>query len=118
MFYTLSQQFYWPTMVTDVYPYVKKCHECDKENSDLVKRHQALQLFPANGPLEFVVIYILGPLTKTKNGNLYLLVISDRFSKLVRTIPLRPITTYTVAVAFCHHWVFIYGTPRLLLSDN
>jgi transposase InsO family protein len=118
MFYTLSQQFYWPTMVADVYQYVKQCHECTKENSDLVKRHKALRLFPAAGPLDFVAIDLLGPLTRTKAGHQYLLVISDRFSKLVRTIPLRTITTYTVAVAFCHHWVFVYGTPRILLSDN
>jgi hypothetical protein len=100
MFYTLSQHFYWSTMVPDIYHYVKKCYQCTKENSDLVKRHKALKLFPADGPLEFIAIDILGPLTKTKAGNQYLLVISDRFSKLVRTIPLRTITTYTVAVAF------------------
>ena len=27
MFNTLSQQFYWPTMVADVYQFVKQCHE-------------------------------------------------------------------------------------------
>jgi Integrase zinc binding domain len=123
MLYTLSQQFYCPTMVADVYQYVKQCHDCTKENSDLVKRLKALRLFPAAGPLDvallhFVAIDLLGPLTRTKAGHKYLLVISDRFSKLVRTIPLRTITTYTMAVAFCHHWVFVYGTPPRLLSDN
>jgi hypothetical protein len=76
-------------MVADVYQYVKQCHECTKENSDLFKRHKALRLFPAAGPLDFVAIDLLGPLTRTKAGHQYLLAISDRFSKLVRTIPLR-----------------------------
>ena len=44
--------------------------------------------------------------------------IADRFSKLVRTVPLKTITTFNVATAFCHHWVFVYGPPKILLSDN
>jgi hypothetical protein len=52
-------------MVADIYYNVKQSHECTKENSDLVKRHQAFKLFPANRILEFVAIDILGPLTHT-----------------------------------------------------
>jgi hypothetical protein len=118
MFKTLCKEFYWPTMVADVYEFVKLCHDCTKENSSLRKRSKQITLFPAEQPLDFVAIDILGPLTKTIKGHQYLLVIADRFSKLVRTIPLKTITTFTVASAFCHHWVFIYGAPRLLLSDN
>jgi transposase InsO family protein len=118
MFNTLGQDFYWPTMVADVYEYVKLCHECTKENSTLRKRTKEITLFPSEQPLDFIAIDILGPLTKTSKGYQYLLVIADRFSKLTRTIPLKTITTFEVASAFCHHWVFVYGAPRLLLSDN
>ena len=44
--------------------------------------------------------------------------ISCRFSKLTQVVPLRNITAYHVAIAFCTHWVFKYGPPRTLLSDN
>lgn len=118
MFNTLSQQFYWPTMVADVYQFVKQCHECTKENYTLTKRHKPVKLFPAEGPLSFIAIDLLGPLPKTTKGNQYILVIADRFSKLVRTVPLKTITTFNVATAFCHHWVFVYGPPKILLSDN
>ena len=77
-----------------------------------------MQLFTAQEPLEFVAIDILGPLPKTAHGNRFLLVISDRFSKLTRTIPMRTTTALAVAKAFCTHWVFSYGPPRYLLSDN
>jgi hypothetical protein len=40
-------------------------------------------------------------------------VISDRFSNLTRTVPLRTITTLVVAKAFCDAWVFSYGPPAL-----
>jgi Chromo (CHRromatin Organisation MOdifier) domain/Integrase core domain len=61
---------------------------------------------------------ILGSLPKTSHGNRFLLVITDRFSKLTKTIPLRTITAHSVAEAFCTHWVFAYGPPRYLLTDN
>jgi hypothetical protein len=97
---------------------VKLCHECTKKNSIRRKRTKEITLFPSEQPLDFIVIDILGPLTKTSKGHQYLLVIADRFSKLTRTVPLKTIATFEVASAFCHHWVFVYGTPRLLLSDN
>jgi hypothetical protein len=42
----------------------------------------------------------------------------DRFSKLVRTVPLRSITSLAVAQEFCSYWGFVYGMPQNLLSDN
>jgi transposase InsO family protein len=45
-------------------------------------------------------------------------VISDRFSKLTRTVPLRTITALVAAKAFSDAWMFSYGPPRYLLTDN
>ena len=47
-----------------------------------------------------------------------MLVISDRFSKLVRAVPLKKVTASEVAKAFVHHWAFPYGAPIWLLSDK
>jgi len=77
-----------------------------------------MRLFPANGPLEFVAIDILGPLLRTARGNKFLLVISDRYTKLTRTVPMTRITASAVAKAFAVHWAFTYGPPALLVSDN
>jgi transposase InsO family protein len=45
-------------------------------------------------------------------------VISDRFSKLTRTVPLRTITALVVAKSFWDACVFSYGPPRSLMIDN
>jgi transposase InsO family protein len=91
---------------------------CAKNRFTERKRTSFLKLFPADGPLEFVDMDILGPLPKTEHGNRFLLVISDRFSKLIRTVPLRFITALIVAKAFCGAWLFSYGHPRYLMTDN
>ncbi len=42
----------------------------------------------------------------------------DRFSKLCRFRALRIATAEKVAQAFCEDWVFTYGAPKTLLTDN
>ena len=61
---------------------------------------------------------LLGPLPKTAHGNQHVLVITDRFSKLTRSIPLRTTTASVVANAFLDNWVYVYGVPRYVLTDN
>ena len=83
-----------------------------------VKRSSFLKLFPATAPLQDIAIDILGPLVMAKSGCEYLLVITDRYSKLTRAIPMTKISAYIVAKAFCDNWIFVYGPPRSVLSDN
>lgn len=117
-YYTMRRTFFWPSMAADIAGVSKTCHACAKERTKL-RLHQApLKLFPATGPLEFVAIDILGPLPRSSKGHLHLLVITDRFSKLTRVVPLATITALSVANAFINHWVFAYGAPARLLSDN
>ena len=63
-------------------------------------------------------IDILGPLPKSKRGKRFLLVITDRFTKLTTVVALRNINAYSVAFAFCEAWIFKYGPPRSVLSDK
>ena len=53
-----------------------------------------------------------------KKGHRLLLVITDRFTKRTQFIPLRQIDAYAVAVAFVEAWIFKYGPPKTLISDN
>ena len=105
-------------MAVDCYATVKNCVTCAKNGIALRNRANFVRLFSATTPLEFVSIEILRELIRTRRGNKFLLVINDRFSKLVRTVPLKRITAMEIAKAFTHHWVFVYGPPLTLLSDN
>lgn len=68
--------------------------------------------------MEFVAKDILGPLSKTKSGNKYKEVMTDRYSKLTRVIPTKRKTATDVVLIFVDHWVIPYGIPRWLLTDN
>jgi Integrase zinc binding domain len=112
MYAAMRRRFYW-SMYKEVEETVRHCTVCAKNRVTERKRTSFLNLFPESGPLEFVAMDILGPLPKMEHGNRFLLVISDRFSKLTRTVPLRTITALGVAKAFCEAWVLSYGTRAI-----
>lgn len=77
-----------------------------------------LKLFPATKLLTSVALEILRPLLRIQRNNLYLLVITDRFSKLTLTVTMQNITACDFERAFTAHWMFVYGTITSLLIDN
>ena len=111
LYYRIKCHFYWPALALDCYATVRNCPECACNRVKLRKNVGEVKLFPANAPLESVCIDILGELSKTPRGYRYLLLITDRCTKLVRTVPLKGISASAVAQAFVTHWVFTYGPP-------
>ena len=77
-----------------------------------------MKLFPATEPLKDSAMDLLGEILQTPRGYKYFLVIVDRYTKLVRTVSLSSIRAIDVARAFCKHWVFTYGPPVTVLTDN
>ena len=90
-------------MSADGRQYIQKdpeLYDLREEPGEAPETDAPLRIFPATRPLESLAIDILGPLSKTTKCHRFLLVISDRFSKLTQVVPLRNIGAYTVAVAF------------------
>ena len=105
MYYTLRREYYWPHMANDAYSTVQNCASYATTRGTLVKHQKDLKLFPAAGPLAFVAMDLLGPLPKTVHGHQHVLVMTDRFSKLTRSIALRTTTASVVANGFLENWV-------------
>ncbi len=61
---------------------------------------------------------LLGELVETTQGKKHLLVITDRFTKLVKIVPLRKMRAQDIARAFHRHWVFVYGAPLTVHTVN
>ena len=88
-------------------------------NRGTLRKHQSkLKLFPATYPLEDIAMDFIGPLPRTKNGKRYILVMADRYSKLSRAVAMKETEAPHVAAAFLNNWVFPYGIPKSLLTDN
>jgi len=118
MYAAMKRCFYWESVIVDLYDFVWQCPPCAKNRLQERRHTSPMTLLPPKKPLTEVGIDILGPLLNTVDGNRYVFVMSDRFSKLIRSVALRRITAVTVASAFLTAWVAVYGPPDCVLSDQ
>jgi len=61
---------------------------------------------------------LYGPLDKTAAGHRFILVITDRFTKLVRAIPMDGASAVDCASVVLEYWLAAYGPPNRPLSDR
>lgn len=90
-------------MAFHCYAVLHYCTICSKNKDKPRKYSKTVMLFPTRASLEFLATNILGDLILTTRKNRYLLAITDLFSKLVRTEPLKRITAAAVAQTFATH---------------
>ena len=69
-------------------------------------------------PIELWAIDILGPLPLTAQGNQYILVMSDHFTKRVQAVPLASQRANTIAKAFVVKVVTQHRVPRKILTGQ
>lgn len=113
----MQKVFYWPHMTIDVYSTVSNCSAC-AHNSTSPKMKRELQLFPVSSPREFVSIEILGPLPFTVNRNRYVMVTTDRSSKLTRSVWIGMTLSLDVANVFLDFLVVPYDISAHILMGN
>ena len=89
---------------------------CDPRDACLEPKGS--EAVPRGGPLGVRRGGLLGPQPKTAHGNQHVLVITDRFSKLTRSISLRTTTFSVVANGVLNNWVYVYRALRNVLTDN
>lgn len=93
-------------MATAVFRTVGDCKSCLK-NRGTVRGHQTyLKLFPEASPMDFLAMDLLDSLHRTENVNRHVLVITDRFANVCRSLQLKDTKATTVAQAFLTHWVY------------
>ena len=118
MYLQIRKYWYWPALAVDCYIKVPNCPQCARNQIKLRRNVEQLQLFPATEQLTSVCIDILGEFIKTPRRNEYLLFITDRFTKLTKTIPMKGISAAEVGRCSVNEWVFNYGPLTELISDN
>ena len=68
--------------------------------------------------MERIAVDIMGPLPQTNDGNLYIMVVGDYFSKWTEAYPLKNHTAQTVADVLVEQFVARFGVMRSLHSDQ
>jgi len=118
MYAAMRRYYYREGMAADVFSYIRKCDSCARQRMRPLARRSPLTLFPATMPFQDIAVDLYGPLAPTAACHRFILVITDRFTKLVRALPMDGTTAVDCASAVLYYWVAAYGPPDRLLSDG
>ncbi|MCO5555441.1 hypothetical protein L7F22_008986 [Adiantum nelumboides] len=109
--------YVWPSLHIDVQHWFKSCHKC-QVNGNKHLLHGPRQLVLANGPFEKWSIDAMGPLPRTKNGKLYILVAIDYMTRWIEAQSVTRVNEKTVCRFDYTHICCRFGTPLEIVSDN
>jgi hypothetical protein len=115
----IRAQYHWPNMKQEIEAYVKHCKSC-QVNKVLTPRRKVPMEITTKAEHRFEKCYmdVVGPLPITQGNNRCILTLQDDLSKYVAAIPIHQQEAQTIAKAFVERIVLIYGTPRILQTDQ
>ncbi|CAC5363767.1 unnamed protein product [Mytilus coruscus] len=89
----------------------------EKKDPKYTKRHE-LKSYVTGGRFERIGTDIAGPFPISNNGNMYIVVIEDYFTKFIEIFPIPNMEATTVAEVMFKGWIKRYGSPLELHSDQ
>ncbi|KAK4397400.1 hypothetical protein Sango_1576600 [Sesamum angolense] len=89
--------YYWPTMVKDCMDYARRCQACQFHANLIHQPPELLHPTVASWPFDAWGLDVVGPLTKSSGGHLYILAATDYFSKWAEAVPLKEVKKENVA---------------------
>ena len=117
-FRSVQKRFYWPGYHRSVEVFCAGCLPC------LSRKHPGKASVPILGfrvvgyPFERIAIDVMGPLKRSDQGNRYVLVVGDYFTKWIEAYPLPNQEATTIATVLCQEFFCRYGVPVEIHSDQ
>jgi len=113
----VRERFYWVNCRQDVQDWCQICDTCAKKRGPQKKVRAPMGQYNVGSPMERLALDVLGPLPLTEDGNKYILIVADYFTKWVEAYPLPNQEAPTVAEVLVKEYVCHFGVPLLLHSD-
>lgn len=116
----VSAQWYWPKMRADVKRYVSHCHTClmTKPEQRAPMGYMLSKTPTVTKPWQLISVDVVGPLPRSSSGYVYILTVSDCFSKFVLLFPLRKATANSITKLLEEQVILVYGAPKKIITDN
>ena len=114
----LKERYYWPGHHTDTCTFCKTCSKCAARKSASPRRRGQLHPVTTGYPMQLVAVDILGPLPESRQGNVYLLVVADYFTRWMEAYPIPNQEAATVAKVLTNEYFLRFSPPEQLHSDQ
>jgi len=114
----IQRRMYWLTWKSDSEFFIRRCAPCAQYHRGKAPKQAHLNPFPAGNPCELLSLDITGPHPKSRNGNEYILTITDSFTKWAEALPIRRHTADVVSTKLVEVNFSRFGAPLRILSVN
>ncbi|GES74949.1 DDE-type integrase/transposase/recombinase [Rhizophagus clarus] len=109
-------RYYWPQMFNDVHQYVRTCDECQRRGKN--RRTEPLHPIKVGQPFDRIGMDIVGPLPKTKNGNMYIVVATAYLTKWPEARAIPNAKASSVVSFFYEDIICRHGCPKEIITDR
>src|SRR6266498_1637588 len=116
MYYHISKRYLWQNIRKDIKEFVKTCFQCQQRGS--MRQNNQKRTIPSTDIFERWRVDIVGPLPITREGNRYIVVAIDYFSRWPEARPLKTANADTVATFLYEEIICRFEAPRILQSDK
>ena len=114
----MQARFFWPKMADEIRTYIRSCARCFRFKQ--TPEQEEMVSVDATYPLQLVHMDFLqiGSKRQDKGRAIYVLVITDHFTRYAQAYVTTNQTAQTVAKTFLEQFVVHYGWPEKILTDQ
>src|SRR6266545_8273175 len=116
MYYYILKRYLWQNMMKDIKEYAKICFQYQQKGS--MRQNNQKRTIPLIDIFERWEVDIVGPLPITREGNRYIVVAMDYFSRWPEARSLKAANADTVATFLYEEIICRFGASRILQNDR
>jgi len=117
-FSKIQKRFFWPHYAADTRHWIASCNACVTKKTPRSPQAGLLQPIVTTRPFEILAVDITGPFPTTRNGNRYIVVFGDHFTKWMEAFPLPSVKASDIIKLLVTEIIPRHGLPQQLLSDR
>ena len=114
----IRERFYWPGIQRDVAQYIRTCPVCATRKTPPQRNRAPLGTVAAGFPMQVVAVDILGPFPESAQGNSYILVAGDYFTKWTEAYAIPNQEAITISQKLVDQMFCRFSPPDQLHSDQ
>jgi len=114
----LRSRFFWVHMPSEVKAYCQSCSECQKFNYSNIILRAPMEPIYVYRPFQIIGMDFMGPFLETENGNVYIVLAIDHFTKYVIGAATINIDSETTAKFLFNEIICKFGIMENVLTDR
>ncbi|CAB0028437.1 unnamed protein product [Trichogramma brassicae] len=114
----LAMRYYWPSAHRDVTKYVRECQICQQCKVQQLAPAGLMGRRAITRPWSVVAGDTMGPFPRSAQGNEYIIIFMDLFTRWIEAVPVRKANARTIRKHLLERVFLRFGAPEVFHSDN